>query len=309
MRRVLAIDGGQSAIRVRHSDAPDMVQLEGVSRLEGDTLGAVAAAVLEGWRRAGAPATDRAVLGLTTAPTDGPSQRRLCETIAGSVGAAEVWLADDAVTSHAGALSTGWGVSIIVGTGVACLAAPREGRPAIVGGHGYLVGDEGGGFWIGSAGLRAALKAVDGRGPATDLVASAGQHFDGLIDLGDRLHDSRRPVDTLARFAPHVLAAAEAGDAVASAITDSAADELVTLAGAAARHLAAHDEPMPLALGGRLMRCAPLRARVELRLTVDAPAVHTRRADASPLEGALMLGAADDPGRYRELVYVWRGAA
>ncbi len=309
MRRVLAIDGGQSAIRVRHSDTPDVVQLEGVSRLEGDTVGAVAAAVAEGWRRSGALATDRAVLGLTTAPTDGPSQRRLCETVARSVGVAEVWLADDAVTSHAGALSTEWGISIIVGTGVACLAAPREGRPAIVGGHGYLVGDEGGGFWIGSAGLRAALKAVDGRGPATDLVTSAEHHFDGLVDLGDRLHESQRPVDTIARFAPHVLAAAEAGDAVASAITADAANELVALAGAAVRVLAPNDEPTPLALGGRLMRSGPLRARVEVRLMAEAPDVQARSADASPLEGALMLGAADDPGRYRDFVYVWRGAA
>ena len=38
-----------------------------------------------------------------------------------AIGAAEVWVCDDAVTSHAGALSLRWGVSLTAGTGVACL--------------------------------------------------------------------------------------------------------------------------------------------------------------------------------------------
>jgi len=309
VRRVLAIDGGQSAIRVRHSDLSDTVELEGVSRLEGDTIRAVAAAVAEGWRKAGAPATDRAVLGLTTAPTDGPSRRQLCEAVAEGVQTTQVWLADDAVTGHAGALSLDWGISIIVGTGVACLAVPPAAKAAIVGGHGYLFGDEGGAFWIGSAGLRAALKATDGRGPSTALIASAEEHFDGLGDVGDRLHSSQRPVDTVARFAPDVLARATTGDAVASAITDAAADELAALLLAARSHFAPEDEPVPLALGGRLLQTEPLRARLEQRIASGSTAVLVRSADGPPLDGALLLGARDVPGRYRDFVYVWEAAA
>ena len=309
MRRVLAIDGGQSAIRLRHSDTSDTVELEGVSRLEGDTLGAVVAAVAEGWRQSGAPATDRAVLGLTTAPTDGPSRRRLCEAVAGGVQTKQVWLADDAVTGHAGALSLDCGISVIAGTGVACLAAPREGTPVIVGGHGYLMGDEGGAFWVGSAGLRAVLKAIDGRGPSTALVAPAERHFDGLDGLGDRIHSSQRPVDTIARFAPDVLATAETGDAVASAITDAAANELASLVRAAADHIAPDDGPVLLAVGGRLLQTGPLRARLERLIATASPAVQMRSADGPPLAGALLLGAADHPGRYRDLVYAWESTA
>lgn len=309
MRRVLAVDGGQSAIRVRHSEAPATVELTGLSRLEGDTIEAVASAVAEGWRQAGARASDRAVLGLTTAPTGEPSRERLCALVATSIGTDEVWLADDAVTGHAGALSMGWGISIIVGTGVACLAAPRDGSPVIVGGHGFLMGDEGGGFWVGSAGLRAVLKARDGRGPSTALEEPAARHFDGLDDVGDRLHSSPRPVDTIARFAPEVLAAAEAGDAVASTITDAAADELAVLARAAARRLGAAEAPLPLALGGRLVQEGVLRTRLEQRIAAEAPEIGLRSADGSPLEGGLLLGAADDPGRYRDFVYTWAAAS
>ena len=308
MRRVLAIDGGQSAIRVCHSETSDRVELEGVSRLEGDTLRSVAAAVVEGWRQLGQPGTDRAVLGLTTAPTDPSSRRRLCQAVADGVMASEVWLADDAVTGHAGALSMAWGISIIVGTGVACLAAPPEGPAAIVGGHGYLVGDEGGAFWVGSAGLRAVLKAVDGRGPSTDLIAPAERHFDGLEDVGDRIHSSQRPVDAIARFAPAVLATAEAGDAVASEIVDGAAMELAALAWAAARHVPAAGA-IPLALGGRLLHDGPLRVRLERLVASGSPDLRVRNADGPPLQGALLLGAVDHPGRYRDFVHVWGAEA
>src|SRR5689334_18804531 len=159
MGRVLGVDGGQSAIRLRHADTGRVIEVDGVSRLEGDTVDAVVRAVADGWARLGAPVTDRVVLGLTTAPTDTPSRDRLCAGVARATDASEVWLADDAVTTHAGALSGSWGVSVTVGTGVACLAVPRAGDPCIIGGHGYLLGDEGGGFWIGREGLRAVLRA------------------------------------------------------------------------------------------------------------------------------------------------------
>jgi len=308
MRHVLAIDGGQSAIRVRHSSAPGPVEVEGISRLEGDTIGTVAAAVAEGWRKAGAPATERVVLGLTTAPTDDSSRRRLCAEVAARMRVPEVWLADDAVTGHAGALSLEWGCSVIAGTGVACLAMPREGDTQIIGGHGYLLGDEGSAFWIGREGISAVLRARDGRGPGTALVAPATRHFDGLENLGDRLHSSERPVNAIARFAPDVLEAAASGDAVASAIADAATGELLALVRAAALHVAPEGGPVPVALGGRLLEQGLLRDRFEQALLRELPAATVRSADGSPLDGALLLGGGTDPGRYRDLVYVW-GAA
>jgi N-acetylglucosamine kinase-like BadF-type ATPase len=302
---VLAVDGGQSAMRVRHSRAPSDVELDGVSRLEGDTVAAVVAAVATGWHAAGSLPTDRAVLGLTTAPSDETSRLQLCEAIASSIGTGEVWLADDAVTGHAGALSLDWGVSVIAGTGVACLAMAPGGPPRIIGGHGYLVGDEGGGFWIGSAGLRAVLQASDGRGPGTALRAPAEEHFDGLEDLGDRLHSSPRPVDAIARFAPAVIDAAGAGDAVATAIVDAAVAELVALVRAALATIGLPEPSVPVALGGRLLFDGSLRARLEETLGRAVPAAAVRSAAGSPLDGAMQLGLLPDPGAYRTSVFLW----
>jgi N-acetylglucosamine kinase-like BadF-type ATPase len=303
--RVLAVDGGQSSIRIRHSERREAVEIGGVSRLEGDVVGRVAGAITQGWRDLGSALVDRCVLGLTTAPTDELTRLRLCQLLAAATGAPEVWLTDDAVTAHAGALSLDWGVSLSVGTGVACLAAPRVGRPRILGGHGYLLGDEGGAFWIGRAAVAAILRAYEGRGPATALAVPVAAHFGGLDDLAERIHSLPRPVDATAKLAPEVLATAEAGDDVAITIVASATEELTALIAAAVEHATEAEGKVPVALGGRLVQAGLLRQRLEERLERDVPAASPRGADAAPLDGALLLGLAGDTGRYGDLVYRW----
>ncbi|WP_435822210.1 BadF/BadG/BcrA/BcrD ATPase family protein [Actinacidiphila alni] len=44
-------------------------------------------------------------------------------------------------------------------------------------GHGWLLGDEGSGFWLGNRAVRAALEALDGRGPWTTLVDRVAAHY------------------------------------------------------------------------------------------------------------------------------------
>jgi N-acetylglucosamine kinase-like BadF-type ATPase len=311
---VLAVDGGQSAIRLRHSSSERVVEVRGVSRLEGDILDAVGSAIAQGWLGSGFARCDRLVMGLTTAPIDDPSRDRLCRDVNRVVGAVDVWLSDDSVTCHAGAFSLGWGVSITAGTGVACLVMPEAGEPSILSGHGYLVGDEGGAFWIGREGVRAALRAADGRGPATALQAAAEGRFGGLADLGVRLHSGTRPVNDIAQFAPEVLAVADAGDDVAGRIADDAAGELSLLVRAAVavarRGSPAHDPIVPVAVGGRLLVDGrSLRRRLDARLAREELGAALRTADGSALDGGLALGACADPGRYRSLVHVWRDPA
>jgi N-acetylglucosamine kinase-like BadF-type ATPase len=312
--RVLAVDGGQSAIRLRHSSDERVVEVHGVSRLEGDTVDAVASAIAQGWLGSGFGPCDRIVMGLSTAPADEPSQIRLCRHVDRVIRAGDVWLADDTVTCHAGALSLGWGISITAGTGVACLVVPEVGDPSVLSGHGYLLGDEGGAFWIGREGLRAALRSADGRGPATTLVEAAAARFDGLADLAIRIHSAARPANEIAQFAPRVLEAADAGDPVAASIADDSAEELVVLVraavAAARRGTGGAGTPVPVAVGGRLLAPGrPLRRRLDDRLAREDLCAEVRTADGSSLEGALALGALPDPGRYASLVHVWREPA
>jgi N-acetylglucosamine kinase-like BadF-type ATPase len=308
--RVLAVDGGQSAIRLRHSSSDRVVEVHGVSRHEGDTVDSVASAIAQGWLGSGFGPADRVVMGLSTAPADAPSQERLCRHVNRVIGAAEVWLADDSVTSHAGALSLGWGVSITAGTGVACLVVPQDGEPSVLSGHGYLLGDEGGAFWIGREGLRAALRTEDGRGPETALVDAAAARFGGLTNLAIRIHSAVRPVNDIAHFAPDVLAVAETGDTVARRIVDESTAELVILMRAAvavAQRVPGGDGHtiVPVAVGGGLLTAGrPLRRRLDEQLASAAIDAAVRTADGSSLDGALGMGALRDPGRYRSMVHV-----
>ena len=305
-RRVLAVDGGQSAIRATWSHDAEVVEVPGVSR-EAKTDDRVLEAVESAWRSLGSPPIDRAVLGLTTAPTDPARARALAARVGGAIGAAEVWLSDDAVTSHAGALSCRPGVSLTAGTGVACLVVPERGLPRIVGGHGYLLGDEGGGFWIGREGIRAALRAAEGRADPTRLQDLAGARFGPVDQIPVRLHDEPAAVDAIARFAIDVFDAS-ADDDVAGAIVEAAADELdgVIIAAASIAEAGETPRPIPVGLGGRLLATAtPLREALDERLAGN-PRIEARTADASPLVGALSLGTRPEPGRYAPLVHVWR---
>lgn len=314
MMGILAVDGGQSAIRLRHSSSERVVEVHGVSRLEGDTVDAVASAIAQGWLGSGFGPCDRVVMGLSTAPADEPSQVLLSRHVNRVIRATDVWLADDSVTCHAGALSLGWGVSITAGTGVACLVVPDVGEPSVLSGHGYLLGDEGGAFWIGREGLRAVLRTRDGRGPATALSEAAATRFGGLADLAIRIHSAARPANDIAHFAPDVLAAADWGDQVAVAIAEDAAAELVLLARTAVRvALRVSSDPraiVPVALGGRLLLPGrPLRRRLDAHLAEEDVSAAVRTADGSSLDGALALGALPDPGRYASLVHIWREPA
>jgi glucosamine kinase len=309
--RVLGVDGGQSGTRLRDSDGR-AATAEGVSWLEGDTVRAFADAVTAAWRVGGFDRVERAVVGLTTALADAVAADRMCALVSGATGASEVWLADDAVTAHAGALSLGWGVSVAAGTGVACLALPEAGDPRIIGGHGFLLGDEGGGFWIGRRALAAVFRAREGRDTRGEsaggrLTQAAELRFGPPDKIPARLHAIDRPVDAIATFAQDVFEAFNEADHLAVEVVDDAAAELVLLIAAASHWAGADQATVPLALGGRLLtEGTPLRRRLDEGLARAHLEVSPRTADRSPVEGAVMLGLRDSPGRYGGLIHRWR---
>ena len=176
----------------------------------------------------------------------------------------------DAVLAHAGALNGKPGVVLIAGTGVVALAIGADGTLRTADGWGPWLGDEGGGAWIGAAGLRAALSAHDGRGPSTTLLDAARARF-GAPETWPRQFTGAAAV---ASFAPDVLAAQD--DTAAMAIVSAAAAAL------AASVRAVGDGPVVMV--GGLAGYAALRAQLDL-----VPAA----GDA--LDGALRLGAIHEP--------------
>ncbi len=301
MNAILAVDGGQSGIRMRHSSSARIVEVNGVIR-SSDTIAAVAHAISEAWADGGFPPVERAILGLTTAPSDAGEADRLCELVATATAAHEVWLADDTVTAHCGALSGDAGMCLVVGTGVACLAVPDSGRPRVFDGHGYLLGDEGGAFWIGRHALRIALREHDRQeiGPLAELVRA---RFGPLDGLHIQLHETESRINDIAQFAKDILDASSTNAAAARLVDAAAAHLFSTVMDALAVF---SDENVPLALGGRLLEeTSPLRERLNT-LLANIDQLTARSADGTPLDGALRLGKFSSPGQYRELIHVWK---
>lgn len=67
------------------------------------------------------------------------------------------------------------GLALVAGTGAVAMRITDRRCTATVDGDGWLLGDDGSGFWIGREAVRAALRMADGRGGATVLAAAVGR--------------------------------------------------------------------------------------------------------------------------------------
>ncbi len=244
--RLLAVDLGRSHCRaalwaggvrtdVAGAGAPGLASPGGVDA----ALAAILAVVLPLVGRDGVAAVSVGAAGALTVPAAAAAlAARLCTALPAS----RAVVGSDAVAAHAGALGGGPGVVLSVGTGAVALACGADRVLRRVDGAGPWLGDEGGGGWLGLRGLRAALRASEGRGPPTALQAAAIARFGPLAGLPARLEDARDPQPLAASFAPDVAAAAVAGDLVASSLLHRAVEALTRTMRAAAAGL-----PRPVA--------------------------------------------------------------
>jgi N-acetylglucosamine kinase-like BadF-type ATPase len=147
-------------------------------------------------------------------------------------------------------------VVVVAGTGTGFGARSAAGAWARASGCEYLLSDEGGGFDIGLAGLRAAIRAGDGRSPATTLRQTAAQWCGGrpatlAEDLSEKVYvPGHKPL--IASFARHVLDAAP-HDPAAAAIVACAARELAAGATAVARAAGCPPGSTRILLAGSLL--------------------------------------------------------
>lgn len=264
---ILSIDLGKSACRVAAGDrraqgpgAPGLATPGGVR--------AAQAAILAAANDFGP--VEEVIVGAAGALAAPDAARALGEALLGSLRAQRVTVTSDAVIAHAGALDGKQGAVLIVGTGVVALAIDADGALRTADGWGPWLGDDGGGSWIGAAGLRAALRAHDGRGPCTALLDAACARFGPPQTWPGQFADAA----DLASFAPDVLAAQD--DSVASEIVRTAAESLAATARAVGDG--------PVALLGGLAGAPALRAHIDAMAPVG---------DA--LEGTLRLGVIHEP--------------
>ncbi|MEZ7003699.1 N-acetylglucosamine kinase [Streptomyces sp. AD55] len=298
----LAVDSGGSGLRVvagtagprgpgalgrRSGDEPVRTGPRGVDpdHLMDRLLPLARAAAAE----AGVHRIGTAVVGAAGMATLGDALRaELPGALARALGVRTVALAADAVTAYAGALGTRPGAVVAAGTGLIATGTDLV-RWRRADGWGHLLGDCGGGAWIGRAGLEAALRAHDGReGGSVTLLARAEERFGPAAGLPGRLYPRTDRPAVLASFAPEVAACAD-HDPVAEDVLNAAARHIADSAAAVCPPGGA---PVLAVTGGLTKLGEPLLAPLARELERRLP--HARRvpAEGSPLDGAVRVAAA-----------------
>lgn len=181
------------------------------------------------------------------------------------------------------------GIVVVSGTGSIAYGADSGGTTARSGGWGYLLADEGSAFWFGQEALRRCVRATDGRGEPTALVAKVEERLAIEIPSGlvAWVYDVAQFRYRVAELAPLVQEAADAGDVTAEALLDEGADHLALAVRAVARRLDFAD-PFPVLLaGGGFRACPSLQRRVEQRL--DLPLARVTPLAVPPARGAVTM--------------------
>jgi glucosamine kinase len=163
----------------------------------------------------------------------------------------------DVLAAAAAALAEGPGLLLWAGTGSFAIARGNDGTLHRVGGRGYLLGDQGSGYDLVRRAAAAALLAVDGLGPATELTAALTAAFaaPSPVRLGAVLQ-RLAPGDVASRV-PVVLEVAAAGDMVAHAVLEECVQALAMLGSAAVRSADLQWAELPVAIGGGVLTGAP----------------------------------------------------
>lgn len=129
-------------------------------------------------------------------------------------------LETDIVAAHAGAFSGQPGIVLSAGTGAICFGADETGEKFYADGWGPLLGDEGGGYWMGTEALRAVCRGLDGRGPKTRLIQPILEQLG--VETGEQLiefvHSQACSREVVAGLSRVVFAQAELGSSEASGI-------------------------------------------------------------------------------------------
>ncbi len=304
---VLAVDLGKTGCRAalwlgearteaEGAGAPGLASADGVAAAEAAVL-AVSRPLL---RDAGVARADRVSVGAAGALAAPEAAAALAGRLAAALPAEGVAVTSDAVAAHAGAFGGGPGVTLAIGAGSVALAL-GQGAARRADGWGPLLGDEGAGGWIGTRGLRAALRASEGRGPDTALLAAAERMF-GRRDRWPAVVDGARAA---ARFAPFVARTAGAGDEVAGAILRRAAARLAETARSAASAL---PPGAACAVTGGLARLGPVLMRPLEALLAEA-GLQVVAALGTALDGARLLATRTDLPHEAYVVRLRGGAA
>jgi glucosamine kinase len=213
----LALDTGTHVYEVKCGSANVSTDLHGALgtlRNGLESLAQSAGLTLDDLRHA------RAYLGLA-----GVVSPKIAATIAEALHMDDVVVEDDRIAAVVGALGDDDGAVIGIGTG-SFLARRAHDHIELIGGWGFVLGDEASGADLGRKLLSRALHASDGLIKGSALTTEILDELNGPAGIIG-FAATARPVD-FAHIAPRIVAAAKAGDDVASTLMKDGATYIVS---------------------------------------------------------------------------------
>ncbi|HUX22932.1 MAG TPA: BadF/BadG/BcrA/BcrD ATPase family protein [Spirochaetia bacterium] len=193
------------------------------------------------------------------AGADFPSQKAALKDMFRAMGFRSFVVVNDALLGIWAGTTSGYGVCSVNGTGTSCAAIDYLGKELVIGGSGYVTGDDGGSGYIGATAVRRVFAELYQCGTPTRLsptlsaMIGISEKSQFLPALYERYLSEGR---ILADFAPPVFEAASQGDEVAGEILRSAGEMLGRSVAGAIRELT-FGERVEVVLSGAVYRNHP----------------------------------------------------
>ncbi len=188
----------------------------------------------------------------------------------------------------------GYGVAVVCGAGINCVGISPSGKHLRFPALGKLTGDWGGGLGLAEEAMWWAVRAEDGRGPATLLSGGIAAHFRSPTATAVAISFHLGAVDfaLLHEIVPILFASAAQGDTISMAIVERQAEEIVALVSTTMQRLNLESTDTDLVLGGGILASNdPVLMQPLISLLAEAaPSAAVRLLRDPPVIGAALLG-------------------
>ncbi|MBD3250776.1 MAG: hypothetical protein GF381_04400 [Candidatus Pacebacteria bacterium] len=234
-----------------------------------------------------------AVLGIASVDTDQEEQEvaEVIRPVLEEFSVNQFTVINDAITALVNGTQREDAVILISGTGSNCYGQNEKGREAKAGGYDYLLSDQGSGYALGLAALKAGLKSYDQRGQKTVLEQKLVKHFgvDDFSQLKSVVYQPDLSKTEVAELALLVFEGLEQDDLVCRELIDLAAKELWLMVATVVERLNLSEQPFDLVLEGSVAQSAAMIKRLSSLLKTDYSQAELVLPHQSAVYGALEL--------------------
>jgi N-acetylglucosamine kinase-like BadF-type ATPase len=301
MEYLLAVDGGGTKTKVLCADLQGTVIGEGLAgptNLTATSVGAASFNLREGIRQATQNLGEdvqikKMVMGLAGMDTSSEHNKahKIFNEVLVQFKIENVTLVNDIVIALESGTDKPDAVALIAGTGSNCYARSAEGTESKVGGMDFLLTDQGSGYAIGRAVLRAAVKSYDGRIERSVLEQLVAEYFHlpSIGELKDAVYNPLLTKPEIAALSKLCDTAFAQGDAVAKSIYDHTVYELKNMVVTAMKNTDITDRDVDLVFVGGVGNVAYVTENLTMQLQQVAPNITIIRPQNDPVQGALKM--------------------